>query len=717
MKKKTSIVHVKPSRLMLVCFFFLFVALIGRLFYLCMIDFKVKDTTIKSFIAGRNIQEDVIEPKRGTIYDIAGNILANDVSSYTLIAYLSPTRSEGSNELRHVADKQATAASLATVLDMDINDILAILYKENLYQVEFGSKGKGLSQIEMEEIQALNLPGIDFIKSTKRYYPSGDFASYTLGYTAMKTDENGETSQEGEMGIEAYYNDDLTGEKGYSRYEKDKNGYRIANGVSETKEAVDGNDIYLTLDSNIQLFVETAIDKLQEASEAEWTLMMVVDAKTGAILANASTPSFNPNERNMTSYLNPFISNVYEPGSTMKIFSYMCAIESGKYDGNATFTSGSKDYYDKNDDTKIATIKDWNKTGWGVINYDLGFALSSNVGVANMLETMITKEELKECYSKYGFGKTTNFTLWGESAGTVNFNYPIDAAAAGYGQGITTTPMQHIQALTAIANDGEMLKPYIVDKIVSTDDNILYQGKREVIDTIATKSTIDKVKSLMESVVQPDSSVATGYAYYIDGYDIIGKTGTAQIYDYQNGKYLEGSRGVTYSFSGIFPKDEPEIIIYAASSKQKDTTNYLASSVKDVIINVSKYLNISMTDNQTSVGYEVNSYLNKNIKDISEYLIDRGIDLKVIGTGEKIIKQYPSNGSTIYSGDKLFLLTEGYQERMIDIIGYSKKEAVVILDLMNIDYEMEGNGYVTSQSILSGEVINDKVLIKLNPKY
>lgn len=711
MVKKIDTNKIKSNKLLFVFIFFLFIIFIARLAYLCLINYNVGSVSIKEFITNRNIKEEVLLPVRGSILDKSGNVLAQDVASYTIIAYLDESRSKGSQTLRHVKDKENTAKALEPLINTKYEDILKILNKQNVYQVEFGTGGKNLSQLEMEEIKKLNLPGIDFIKSIKRYYSNGDFASYTLGYTVKKDDW-----LVGELGIESYYNDILTGKAGYISYEKDKNGYKIPNGREYIEEADNGDDIYLTLDSNIQLFVENAVKDASSKTENDWTFMLVVDAKTGAILGNASTPSFDPNIRNMTSYLNPFVSYAYEPGSTMKTFTYMCAIEKGTYDGEKTFLSGSKEYKDNVNSTTTRVIKDWNKKGWGVISYDYGYAMSSNIGIANMLENFITKNDLRECLKKYGFGKTTGFTMNKELKGSIDFKYDIEAATAGYGQGITTTPIQFVQALTSIANNGEMLKPYIVSKIVDSDtEEIILENKKEVIDTVVSIGTVFKIKDLMRSVICNNSDKCTGSSYYLEGYDVIGKTGTAQIYDYEKGKY---TNDVIYSFAGMFPYEDPEIIIYAAS-KKASTSSYLSSAVKSVITNVSKYLDISTQNKNENSTYFVNTYVNKYTKDVVNELKEYNLDVIVIGSGDKIIKQYPIYSSIITDGDKVFLLTNNYEKKMPNIINYSYKEATNLLKLMDISYTTLGNGYVYEQSINVGEKISDGQIltIKLKGKY
>lgn len=706
------------SRVVIFVTFFLFIVLIVRICYISLFDYKVGNSTISLFIKNRNTKEEIIIPDRGTIYDSNGTILATDMSSYTLLAYLSEKRIDAKGNKSYVEDIDDTSVKLAEILKVKSEDIKQILENgknNNKYQVEFGSIGKGVTEIIKEEIDNLNLQGIDFIKDTKRYYPNGDFASYILGYTINKNID-GNNRIVGELGIEEYYNDELSGKLGYVTYEKDKYGYKIANGREYIEPSKSGSDIYLTIDSNIERFAETAVKAAQEESKAEWVLLIIEDAKTGKILGYSSTPSFDPNLRNMVSYIDPLVGYSYEPGSTMKIFSYMCAVDSGKYNGKETYESGSKTYTSEIDNSKV-TINDWNKKGWGVISYDKGFALSSNIAVANLVETTINKNELKKCYEKYGFGSSTGFTLEREEKGNIDFKYQIEAATAGYGQGINTTPIQHLQALTAIANNGEMLKPYIIDKVVDSDSKeVIYCGRKTSLGKIAKTETIDKMKELMRSVINGDNTNSTGYAYYMDGYDLIGKTGTAQIYDYKKGRYMTGESDYIYSFSGMFPGDNPEIIIYAALRRPKDTVNYIAPMIKEVEKNITKYLNITdrVKDKEEVM---VESYHNKNINDIKRNLESKGINVLVLGSGDKIVEQYPGINTIIYEDDLVVLKSNELNNVMPNLVGLSYKDANNVLKLMNIEYTLEGNGYVYEQSIEEGKVVDTLVNIKLKSRW
>lgn len=703
------------SKFVYIFVFFLFLIFAISLCYRCLIDYKAKgNLTISEFTKNRNIVEEVILPERGTIYDRLGNTLAQDVSSYTLIAYLDESRSKNSSTLRHVKDKEGTAKILSEHIDFEYERILEILNKD-AYQVEFGTAGKNLSQLKMEEIRDLNLAGIDFIKSSKRYYQNGDFASYLLGYTKNKELDDGNTWMVGELGIEGYYNSELSGEAGYIRYEQDGRGNKIANSNDFVKDAVNGNSIYLTIDKSIQLFVENVVKKAQNDSHGEWVLMGIMDAKTGAILGYSSTPSFDPNIRNLTNYMDPLVSYAYEPGSTMKTFSYMCAIESGRYNGSDTFMSGSKTYVSEINEDDSVTIKDWNDgIGWGRISFDRGYALSSNIGVATLLDGVISKKELSNCYDNFGFGKKTGITLGNELAGNIDFKYDVEAATAGYGQGIMVSPIQMLQGMSIVANDGVMLKPYIVSKIVDSNGKVVLENKKEELGKKVSDKTIDKIKELLSSVIYPDSSIATGYAYYMEDYNIIGKTGTASIYE--NGAYLVGNAKYIYSFAGIYPGDDPEIIMYMAIKKPKDAYNYIAPAIKEVVVNTSKYLNIE-NKNNIDEGIVIEDYTNKSLIDIKRKLEDKNIKVITLGIGNKIINQYPSNNVKLYAGDTLVLLSNDYKKEMLDFTGLSYKDTINILKLMNIEYSISGYGYVYEQNILPGSIIDKKVELKLKNLY
>ena len=699
MKRRLNVNKVRVSKLLIAFILLFFVVVIARLLYLG-ISPKIDGIDLKTFVANRNTRKKTTYAKRGTIYDSSSNVLARTINSYTVIAYLSESRSKGFKTPQHVVDKEKTAKELSPILGMSEEARLYLLNR-NAYQVELGPGGRGITELKKEEIEKLKLPGISFISSYKRYYQNDDFASYILGY--VKTTDDGEMI--GEMGIEQYYNDMLKGKDGFIVYQQDVNGYKIPNTKEELKESKDGVDIYLTIDSNIQFFVEKYSKEAYEQYPCDWLFAVVADAKTGAILGSTSYPSFNPNIKNITNYLNPLVSFAIEPGSTMKIFTYMATMEKKMYDGNKTFKSGS---------IKIGenTIYDWKTDGFGEITYDEGFMLSSNVGISYLTKDYFTGSELKEYFKKWGFGQKTGIELPYELTGTLNEknNKAIEIANAGFGQGITVTPIQMVQALTMIANNGVMLKPYIVSKIVDEEDALVYEGKRTELGKVASSETVNNIKELMYKVIYNDLYYSTGASYRMDGYDLIGKTGTAQYTNPYTGRYYYDNVNYIRSFAGMFPKDDPEIIIYVATKKtytQKGVSNIVKGLVKDI----ANYRSIFKNEETNSTTFKIDDYSNQNLMMVLDNLKDKFKDIVVIGDGDKIVDTYPKN-KVVSKDEKIFILTNSKNIEIPDFIGYSKREVDTYKKLTGIDITLEGNGYVYEQN-----KEDDKIYLKLKDRY
>jgi len=662
------------------------------------------------FAASRNTVKRTLKATRGTIYDSEHNILALNVTSYTVIAYLE--KSKVYTKDNYVKDVEATAEALANILGGDKDTFIKYLSQDK-YQVELGIKGKGITELKKEEIEALKLPGIDFTEEQKRYYPNGDFASYVIGYAKENEiqEESGIIKEiVGELGIEAKYNDLLKGKDGYLKYQQDKYGYKIAGTQEEYEASEDGYNIYLTIDANIQRFIEKEIKEAQEKYTPEWITISVMDAKTGDILGTSSTPSFDPNLRNITNYENPLVSIPFEPGSTMKTFTYMCALENNVYDGNETFMSGS---YEIGEDK----VNDWNNIGWGEITFDKGFEYSSNVGIANLLQTKLTKKQLRECYKKYGFGEKTGIELSREQAGNISFNYPIEVVTAGFGQGITTTPIQQLQALTMVANDGYMLKPHIVSKIVNPNTGEYYYERELEKEKIVSSETINKIKELMYNTVQGTDEGSTGYPYRIEGFDVIGKTGTAQIYDSTTGTYLVGDNAYIFSFAGMYPYDDPEIIIYAAMKKPSvGKSGGLSSTVKEIMKSIAKYKNMFVEEEQNDnlFTYETKSYLNKKTEIVKKELEENNLDVVIVGNGDRIINQSILPNNKLIYGEKIILLTNSLEYTLPNLKGWSRKEVLQLFELLNLKYKINGYGYVVSQNIEKGTVITKDMIVEIN---
>ena len=709
MKNKKRKNNIKYSKIFIFISLLLFCLIIGRVIELGMSE-KIDGINLKTLASNRTTRTVIEEAKRGTIYSSNGDVLAQNVSSYKLIAYLDSKRTTNEKNPQHVIDKELTAEKLSPILGMEKEDILVYLNKENLYQTEFGTKGKGLNEIQKKQIEDLNLPGLDFIESYKRYYPKGNFASYIIGYT--KTNDEDSTTK-GEMGIEKQYNDILKGENGYTTYQKDLKGYKIANTPEIKVEAIQGKDIYLTIDENIQFFVEQAMTNSDKSYDWEWFTITIMDAKTGAILATSSSPSFDPNKRDISNYMDLFSQTPYEPGSTMKTFTYMAAMENGVYDGNETYKSGT---FQTKDGTVIG---DWDRGGWGVITYDKGYALSSNVGVINIIDRHMNSLMLRQYFRRLGFGRKTGIELPNESRGKLEFKYETEIFNAGFGQGITTTPVQNVKALTPLTNDGMLLKPYIVSKIVDSETGeVILENEREEIDRVASTNTVQKMISLMYDCVNGWGN--TGSGYRVEGGELVGKTGTAQIAENGRG-YLSGQQDIISSFAGIYPKSNPQIIIYASVKRPSyGSQKPISNAVKEIVANVSKYYGNNDTKQQALEinDYEVPNFKNKKLDKVKQILETNKVSYEVIGEGDKVVEQSPNPKDIITTNDKVYLITNK-SKKIPNVIGKSSKVAKDVLTKLGVKVNLDGVGYVTEQSVSQDTPITEEmeITLKLSPKY
>ena len=713
--KKRKKNNIKYSKGIILISLFLFGLMILRVAQLALSP-EVDGVNLKDLASRRTTARETLTAERGSIYTADGDALAQNVSSYKIIAYLDPKRTTNKKKPQHVVNKEETASKLAPILGMKKEEILKYLNKENVYQTEFGSKGKGLSELTKTKIEELELPGIDFIESYKRYYPKGDFASYTVGYAKDEIDEEtGEETITGEMGIEKYYDKILKGKDGYVEYQKDLQGYRIADTPERRQEASQGKDIYLTIDSQIQFFVEQALNNSDINYDWEWFNITIMDAKTGALLATATTPSFDPNVRDITNYLDPTVSSPYEPGSTMKTFTYMAAMENGVYNGSETYKSG---VYITTDGTEIG---DWDRNGWGTITFDKGYAMSSNVGVINLINRHLNSSMLREYYKKLGFGRKTGITLPNEEAGKLDFKYETEIYNAGFGQGITTTPIQNVKAMTALTNDGILLEPYVVKKIVDPDTKeVILKNKRTEIERVASTETVQKMIQLMDDCVNGYGN--TGSGFRIPSGELIGKTGTAQIAAENGGGYLTGEEDIISSFAGIYPKSNPKLIIYASVKRPSGGSQKpLSNAIKEIVNNASKYYgnDDTKTPEIEISEYKVPSFLNKNIESVKTSLKASGINYKIIGSGTKVIKQYPEKNDKITNKDTVYLITNDSKLKIPNVVGLSSKVANNLLKQLGVKVKLEGVGYVTSQSISENTEITPglEITLKLSPKF
>ncbi len=692
-------IHLNVKLTMLIVGLF-FIAIIAKLSYV-VISSNVDGINLTEFANSRNTTKETIYAERGTIYDIEGNPLAKNANSYNIIAFLSPSRTTDMNEPHHVVDKEMTVNKLCEVLASDeekkkscLADLTGYL-NQDLYQAELGPWGK-VSEEEKRKIESLELPGISFqTLAKKRQYINSSWASYILGYA--RTDEDGNIK--GELGVEGYFDDKLKGTDGFVEYQKDAYGYQMANTPENRSEAISGSDIYLTINSDIQNVLENAIATFSKGNTMDWALVAVMDAENGNILGAATNPSFNPNTlEGLNNYLNPLVGYQYEPGSTMKTFNWMAAMENGIYNGEDKVLSGSMKLSDG------TLVNDFYKPGWGMITFDTAYAYSSNVGAAT-LALKLGASKLTDFYNLCGFGSKTGISLPAEEDGVIDFYYESELANASFGQGIMVTPIQMLQGLSIIANDGVMLKPQIVSKIVDQDGNVTFEAERTEVSQVTSKETAKKMRDLMHKVVYDGFDYNLVYAPKT--IELIGKTGTAEIAS-ETGGYMTGYNDYVRSFAGMFPYENPKYIIYFAT--KRNTGGDIPTTVSTLVDDIARVTNLvnSKNDVDNSKIIEIPQYINTTVDFVSEDTKKKNINAIIIGNGKNVINQYPPLNTKTVDTSKIFIKTDGTEIKMPDVVNWSTNEIIRYCNFIGLNYTLKGYGKVKSTSIPKDTVIDVK---------
>lgn len=688
----------------------LFFVLFARIFYIQLTG-QVEGEELKARAAALYQKEAVLTAERGKILDRNGNVIAEDTLSYKIVAVVNPEATTDPENPRHVIDEAKTAKVLAEYIAMDESEIYKKLMTKkrsdgkHLYQVEFGVAGRGLSHETMTKIKHEKLPGITFVSDSKRYYPNGPFASHLIGFAQKEQQEDGSFKTVGKMGLEYTYNKELTGINGTMKYESDPFGYLLPNSEKMVQPPKHGDHIYLTIDKTIQNFLDEAMTSTYEEYNPSSMVAVVADAKTGEILALTQRPTFDPDTRIGLdgNWLNEATEMVIEPGSTMKIFTLATAIETGNWHPNAYYPSGKYTVIDR-------TIRDYNNVGWGSITYLEGFQRSSNTAMAYMLEA-IGNETFIQYLKDFGFGQKTGIDLPGEVSGTLLTKYPINFVTTSYGQGSTVTPIQLVQAMTAITNDGKMMQPYIIDKIVdSSTKEVIKDGKPKEKGQPISAETAKEVRKILTTAVT--SKYASGKDYQIDGYEVAGKTGTAQIARTDgSGRYLTGRNNYVFSFLGIAPADDPQLIVYVAVKQPKlkptEVGSVPVSKVfNSVMLNSLKYLNINPDDTVVTEKVLLKNYVGKDGQSVSNQLEEKGLKPVIIGEGGEITGQYPESDLQVTKGSTVFLKTDG-AITLPSFEKWSLRNLLVYKSLSGLRIEIVGEGYVESQSVTENTVIVD----------
>ncbi|MEB5760730.1 penicillin-binding protein [Staphylococcus haemolyticus] len=653
------------------------------------------------------------QAERGKIYDRNGKILAEDVERYKVVAVVDKSAGKSGDKPRYVEDKKKTAKELSKIIDMKPEEIEKRLNQKKAFQVEFGQKGTNLTYQDKQKLEKMDLPGITLYPETERFYPNGNFASHLIGM-AQKNPDTGELK--GALGVEKIFDSYLSGTKGALSYIQDIWGY-IAPNTKNEKSPKRGDDVHLTIDSNIQVFVEEALDDMVKRYQPKDLFAVVMDAKTGEILAFSQRPTFNPEtgEDFGKKWANDLYQNTYEPGSTFKSFGLAAAIQEGKFDPKKKYESGHRDIMG-------SRISDWNKTGWGEIPISLGFTYSSNTLMMH-LQDLVGADKMKSWYERFGFSKPTGGLFDGEAEGNIAWSNELQQKTSAFGQSTTVTPVQMIQAQSAFFNKGNMLKPWFVDSIKNPiSKKTFYQGKKEIAGKPITASTASKVETELDKVVNSKKSHAMNYR--VDGYDIEGKTGTAQVADEKSGGYVKGENPYFVSFIGDAPKKKPKVIVYAGMSlaQKNDQEAYemgVSKAFKPIMENTLKYLNVgSKKDETKSAQYsKVPNVTGQSIDKAKESLKSEDLQATVIGNGDNVKSQSIKANKKLLPNSKVLLLTDG-DITMPNMKGWTKDDVLAFQELTGINVTTKGSGYVTKQSVNNGTTLKDnsKVEIELSPE-
>lgn len=706
--RKVSKSHVNRNvvgRLLQISMAFVFLLFVGRFLYL----------SISKTIAGENISErvgnlykrdEILKSVRGAIYDNSGNVIAEDSHSFTLYAILDKSSLDYKGKPMYVVDKKKTAEKLSTVIPLSEKKILKYLHpKHKAYQVEFGTAGSGISLATKKKIMAMHLPGIHFDETPSRLYPNGRFASHIIGIAQPFNDKkNHSINLIGTMGIEKYFNKVLSGKDGRRIASVDAGEYQLPGGQHSYKAPINGNNIYLTIDSQLQIYLENLLDAVQNKYKPKALTAIVEDVKTGKIMAASQRPTFDPATRKglNDNWRNILVQDSYEPGSVFKILSITAAIQEGKYNPKEYYRSGSITF-------NGSTIHDWNYTGWGAIPFEQAFPRSSNVGMS-ILVNRLGRHTWRRYLDNYHIGKKTNITLPDENSGLINIHSQIDQAVTSFGQGINVNAMQMMQVYSALANSGQMLKPQLVEKIVSSSGKVIKRYKKiKVGKPVYSQETAQTTLKLMRDVVEKE--YGTGMTYKIPGKSIAVKTGTAQIAGIHGG-YLKGDRNYLFSVVGLTPADNPRYCIYITMKQPQimsDPPETIMSLIFKPLINrVSVSSKVDMMDEQITIP----SVKGQSREQAVRLLEKMGLYVETIGSGHKVEAQSILANTKVNPNSKIIIFTGGII-RCPNMKGWTIKQVTQFANISKVKVEVLGKGKVYKQSRIPRSILNRNSKVKV----
>ena len=618
------------------------VVLVGRLFFLQIID--------KSDLQAKNLSQVQVDRKlqspRGTIYDRNGRPLAMSVVTKSL--YADPKMIKQSPS--EVADL------IAPYVTMSKEDIVKSLQEDTAFvwidRMMEPEKSKAVAKL----IEDKNLEGLNFVEESKRYYPNGNLAAQVLGFVG--------TDDKGLDGLEMVLDDELKGGIQKELVATDRKGNAIFGSVLSKYLPDKGKSVTLTIDASIQFIAERALDKAMEDTGAKHASVIVMDPKTGEILAMANRPTYDPNHYSQGSeedFKNIAVTNLYEPGSTFKPIIASAALASGKwkldqvYNDKGSFVANGH------------VMQNWNGEGYGPVRLIDILKFSINTGMAE-IGTTTGADILSKYVRNYGFGSKTGIELPGEGDGILYDPADmskLDVATMSIGQGIAVTPLQMVRAFGAIANGGSMMKPHIVKSYSNTKGEVTSTTDPEVVGQPIPEETVKTIADILEKEV----SEGGGTKAMVEGYHFGGKTGTAQKLDTKHGGYLDGQ--YIASFIGFGPVEDPKFVVLVVIDDPQKGSYYgsqiVAPVFKDIVSQLVRYYQMSpYVKESTPVAVKAANTLPEpkpgsdgsvtlpnftgfTYGEVRDWLHKAGLAFKPDGTGTAT-SQDESSGTTVQAG-------------------------------------------------------------------
>ena len=632
-----------------ILFLFFFVVIGGRAFQLQVFQGE----KLKRLGEKQHLKEWIVLPKRGAVMDRAGEPLALSLEAQSV--YARPHR---------IQDPASISQALARILNLKLDDV-----KQKLAAGKpFVWIKRQVSPQEAAQIQRLHDEGLGMFYEPNRHYPQGQLAGQVLGFVGRDS--------EGLEGLELRYNEYIRGETGSSVIERDALGRRVMVQGVEGLQLPAGGDMQLTLDTSIQHLAERELETTIRKYRAKAGIAIVVEPSTGQVLALANYPSFNPNnfsKQSAQQRRNRAVTDSFEPGSTFKTILAAAALEEGVVGKDDLFycEMGKYPYAGR-------VIHDTHAYGW--LPFSKILQVSSNIGFTKVAEKL-KKERYFKYIEKFGFGQPTGIDLPGEVSGLLRKPESwaaIDLATHAFGQGLSATPMQMVMAYAAIANGGFLMRPYLVQRVVGPKGEVLLENKPQLVRRVISEKTARLLASMLKEVTNEGG---TGTMARIEGFEVAGKTGTAQKADLVHGGYAASKR--VGSFVGFVPAEDPKLVALVLVDEPEVSVygGVVAAPVfSEIARGALRHLAVASREAPSAPASIA-----------EEDFSDRRPVKKIVETD-----------------------THSVGDGVPDFVGLSLREAVEKARDMRIKVKMRGNGYVVKQSPAPGVRWSDEDLLVLN---